>query len=296
MKRVCITINLKYKVLRISNKKFEYFIEKHLDAQNFESLINKIFKDQIKFVYIEEICLLKLVNLNEVLTFFKINKIEVIIIYIKKYQELNLNIKLIDIVNDNFDQKINEYEQKNDKIIKKEKSNEQFKFLDNTILALALDRKLYMTTYLINLVNTYNNKKVLFIEVKQSLIEYQELMDLKTSIDYKVIKHFKELKKINYQKYDKVIIDLGYVYNINYIQQLLNNLTLAILVFDTNCIKVMENPKYVQEIRLLEKYNNITFINREEIFDKILQETLDPLKSKIVKKHIKKYKLGGFKC
>ncbi|MFV0288270.1 MAG: hypothetical protein ACK5HR_02285 [Mycoplasmatales bacterium] len=296
MKRVCITINLKYKVLRISNKKFEYFIEKHLDAQNFESLINKIFKDQIKFVYIEEICLLKLANLNEVLTFFKINKIEVIIIYIKKYQELNLNIKLIDIVNDNFDQKINEYEQKNDKIIKKEKSNEQFKFLDNTILALALDRKLYMTTYLINLVNTYNNKKVLFIEVKQSLIEYQELMDLKTSIDYKVIKHFKELKKINYQKYDKVIIDLGYVYNINYIQQLLNNLTLAILVFDTNCIKVMENPKYVQEIRLLEKYNNITFINREEIFDKILQETLDPLKSKIVKKHIKKYKLGGFKC
>lgn len=298
MNRVCITINLKQRILKLTKQKFNYFIEEHLTNYNFENIVNKLMQDKIKVVYIEEVCLLKLLNIQEILDFFKDNNINIIIIYIKINPEImTLNsLKYISIINDNFDEKIKEYEN-NKKSLNKVEVKKEFKFPNNVILSFALDRKVYMTTYLLNLITLYKEQKILFVEMKQSLINYKELTYNsynKLNLTYKTIKNLKELEKIKYQEYDKVIIDLGYIYKLRQVQSLLNNLTIPILAFITSCLKVWENTKYIQEVRLLEKYNNVKIISRDEIFDKIVQESINPLKVKSIRKHIKKNKIGEF--
>ncbi len=305
MKRAFITINFTRRLNIFQNLDFELIIAKHITKQNIEQIKDQLIKSKINSLYIEHICFSDYMYINEFILLFSNENIKVTIVTLnkndinelKKYNVSNL----INIKDQNFEQEVLKIES-----IKNEEVNEIQKtfFLDNIkanvniTIGLSFDNKVYQTTYLLNLAkfiaqqNKTSSQNVLFVEKQQSLINYNKIIDLQNlNIDYKSIENIDDINGQNLNN-KNIIIDLGCVKDKDLLNKLLYYPKVNIILFSTNCKKVLENEFYIDNVRKYEKNNNVLIIKRNEIFDKIIQSNKSPFRSKVIKKNIYKNILG----
>ncbi len=274
---VVITINLVQKMRKILKNKEYKIINKRVNKNDFLNLKNQ----DINYIIIEEKCIEDMEEFVSIVKEFKKKNICFVVLTFRKDINIKNTIK-IDMNSNLFEIELLE---KVSQKVKFEKSNNSENVQgDNIIYSFSLDRKCYLTNYMLTLSMDFDT--VYYFEKEQSPIDYVELFDLTNSNI--VLSKFSIINNIQANKNALNIIDLGELRDISIIRKLLLLNVNKIFVFTTNCNKVLENDEYLKINRLLEKYNNVEIINRKEIFDSKIQLKSEFYKSKIIVNHFKK--------
>lgn len=298
----CITINLKYKLKKQKNLKIDYFIEKRFSNENMSKILNDVIEKQTKILIIEEISILNVSNKLNIIKYLREKNIKVLILYFNRIKFIEyFNISFFNLVNmKNIDYHKNilkiykkDFTKKDLSLISKDEkieddTSEQLS-IEYVILGLALDRKMYLTTFLSNLAYFYSqNYNVNFFEKDQSIILIENLINFnELDIKYHRIKEISDtFENIKKGKINVTIYDLGMITESFNFKDIQYNEIIAFLSEDQ---VVVSSPKYQQYLKELKKLKNIQYVFKNDIINKYIKDKNLILPYKKNKKYIEKY-------
>lgn len=307
----CITINLKQKLAKNSELNIHEFIEQRINNENYEKLLNYLLEKEYQTIIFEENSLININNYEELIDFLIKRNIKIIILYTKmsvleKYFNINF-FNLVNILDNDYVSQIihlysndftinNALEKKLSHSLRESEFNnynnnkeiptlssinlKKENIYQKRILGINLDAKCFASTFLLNLINTFdNNIQKEFIQVHPSNLDYTQLVEFKNyNITFNINNNFKKiyseikinnsLKKSNYIQ----VIDYGqfFVEDLEWFTSLDLSVFDKIILFSSNSKFLLIQNEYKKILDYFNSQKNVTILNKSDIFNKIL--------------------------